>query len=243
MSERKAEPDLIERYFEGELDGPELEQFEHRLRQDEALREEVELQRRIDASLRRLFAAPAGIADGRHPTDDAAAGPSRRTGVSWYGLAAALLLGVLGVWGALRWADLGRSPLEREYLRTVAAGFEPEVVCTTDEEFARWMQEKFGHPMVVADPPADLELVGWSYSDAISGYTGLLLARVGGEPVVVVLDFLKLDTAVRPEPDADGLRVFRRTIGGLVLYEVTPHESPAIVDRLTEVERLPDEDA
>lgn len=233
MNEGPAEPDLIERYFDGSLGADELERFERRLREDPALRDEVKLQRRIDAALGRLFEPPAAFGGS----------PARRFGAPWYGLAAAILLGVLGVWSGLRWVDLGRSPLEREYLRTVAAGFEPQEVCTTDAEFTRWMQEKFGHPMVVKDPPPDLELVGWSYSKAISSYTGLLLARVHGEPVLVVLDFAKLDAAeARPEPGDEDLHVFRRTLGGLVLYEVTPHETPAIVDRLTEVDRVPSQD-
>lgn len=229
--------DLLERHLDGALTPQERAAFERLVSEDAGVRAELELQRRVDRSLERLFA--------RETAGESAAVPKRggggraagdRHGGVWWRAAAAAAVMAAGVWGATAaWDRLSRTPLERVYARTVAAGFVPEVVCTTDEEFAAWTHRNFGHALSLADRPEGLELVGWSYARTLSTYTGVLLARVQGEEVLVVMDFLKKDAA-QPEPRDDGMRVFRRELGGLVLYEVTPRERAAIVDRLVQVE-------
>ena len=56
------------------------------------------------------------------------------------------------------------------------------------------------------------------------------LARVDGQPVVVFVDRAERDPSTLQEP-TEGLHLFRRPLGGLVLYELTPLEYPALLEQ------------
>src|SRR5690606_38979699 len=75
-------------------------------------------------------------------------------------------------------------------------------------------------------------LVGWGYAeDSLSGNTATLLARVGDEKIVVLVDRA---ADARPVPGGavagGSLHVFRRQVGPYVLYEITPREAPAVLE-------------
>lgn len=53
-------PDALDAYLDGLLEGEELSAFENRLEQDPKLREQVDRQRHIDKSLKRIYAESAG---------------------------------------------------------------------------------------------------------------------------------------------------------------------------------------
>ena len=58
----------------------------------------------------------------------------------------------------------------------------------------------------------------------------ILLARVDGEGVIVLIDRAKHDRDIASPADPS-LWVFRRAIGDLVLYEVSPRPQAALLDR------------
>jgi hypothetical protein len=115
------------------------------------------------------------------------------------------------------------------YQSTVAAGFKPDEVCTTDDQFRSWVQSKYGEPLAPAAHPDGVQYVGWSYAKAISPYTGVLLARVDNQPVLVLVDrAASQQHTPAPQDMPAGLHLHHATIGALSLYEVSPFAEPRI---------------
>jgi hypothetical protein len=217
----------LDAYLDGILTAEERGRFEARLAADPALAEEVQTQRRIDGSLARIFAEPD---DFSLPSRGRAIGPAPRSIPAWQrwaivGLAAAILMTVLGVYlpsmvgpGA---PPRHRIEVSRLYQAKVEGGFIPDEVCTSDEQFAAWVKERFGEPLAPSGHPEAVQYVGWSYARVMSDYTGVLLARVEGRPVLVLLDRADRATTAPARPGR-GLSLHRAQVGNLILYEVTP---------------------
>lgn len=259
--------DLIEAYVGGRLDPGAATAFEIDLERDPELRAHVEMQRRIEASLGRLYAddelgdaLPTSVASdpapalrlagspGQAPPPDArgswsGASPARALPIQrlkWYALAAAVVLGFGGVWSAYIHLTTPSfetfiSPAEL-YATMEQRGFAPEFVCTTDPEFAATIADRFGQGLLVAATPA-IQLVGWAYGNVyegtmISPNTLVLLTKVDGEDVVVLIDRANADRSLPDPAPETGLGLFRRRIGDLVTYEITPRSAPAVVEKM-----------
>lgn len=219
--------DMLERleaYAEGGLSAPERAEFEREMLTDPALRDEVELQRRVDGRLRALFEPPASIGlPGVTP---------RRVGTRarWaLGVAAALALAVGGAYWALwRAPGPGDARVEALYARLVRTGFEPGWVCKDDAEFVAYTRDKFGQAFTV-EPAPGVALLGWTYCSGVLGEeAGVLLATAGDDRVIVIVDRSSNDRRV-PLDAGTGLRVFRGSAGSAVLYEVTPRDRPTVL--------------
>ena len=115
------------------------------------------------------------------------------------------------------------------YEYEVANGFEPVWVCETDEEFANTFDEAFGQAILLDPLPDDIAAVGLSYSFTLSKNTIMLLARVDDAPVLVFVD-KDAGHEVPSVPSTIDLSLHKRVIGPLVLYELTPHDEPVVVD-------------
>lgn len=194
---------LIEAYLDGTLSGDELRRFEARLRTDEALRDEVELAQRIDASLRARFEPAAipfelngspGAAD-EVPRGEAAPGvPSaqsmsrslrwRRIGVI-AGIAAGVLLAAILV---LRFGGVGGGPsvqtgtqLERLYAKYRSEGWTPAWVCEDDAEFIAAVADRLGQGLLIEDEAIagepELTVLGWAYGEDVSSYEVIITDR------------------------------------------------------------------
>lgn len=191
-------------------------------------RRHADIQARIDDSLRRAFAEPEFTIARPEPL------PLSRRPMPWrlWAAAAVVLLSALAGWRF--WVVSNRPDvLGPLYRTTVAAGFVPEVVCTTDEEFAGWCRAYLRQPIYVKSRPADIQYVGWNKGNIISPISGILLVRVGGEPVLVVLERTDRQKVVPGRIRDAGLKVFSRRIGEAVLYEVTPKADAAILPNLS----------
>jgi hypothetical protein len=227
LSGRHAE--LLERYLDGDLAGDELAEFQNELSTSPELRGQVELQERINAGLRRMFA----------PEESAATAPNPPRSIlgrfHWrpWAIAAGLLLAIAGAWWATR-PPPGPDPLEAEYRRIVDAGFTPQQVCTDDATFRAWVMDKFGQPLQPRSDRGSVQFVGWNSSRVLSVYSGLLLARVQGREVVVLIDRAGIEDGKLPRPADPSLRQYRRVMGNLVLYEITPLDRPAVLDALVQ---------
>ncbi|MCC6660113.1 MAG: hypothetical protein IT437_04425 [Phycisphaerales bacterium] len=218
--------DRLERYLDGLLEPADRAEFERDLAASPELRERVDLQARINAGLHRLMdPAPQGE---RAPVT---ARRLWRTQI-WLAAAAALAAAVLGVWWVVVRGPSGPDPLEAEYHRIVAAGFTPETVCTDDATFREWVNNKFGQPLQPRPDRGPVQYVGWNASRVLSTYSGLLLARVDGQQVVVLIDQRYAEDGRLPRPADRALHQFRRVVGGLILYEITPLDHPAVLDSL-----------
>jgi hypothetical protein len=250
MSRDKAS--LLDLYLDELLKPAESLRFEEQLRDDPLLRSQAELQRRIDAAIVRAWAAPAAPALRQQ---DAPPGNPRgkRTfprplQARWLmrslraAIAALLLIGVGSVWvwigssgEADPYAGLPWRSMEMFYRIETQKGFEPMWACDTDQRFASTFHSALGQAMRLRPLPQGVRMLGLSYSHTLSPRTVCMLARANGTPVVVFADRLERDTP--PVLSAEsGLRAHRRAVGALVLYEVSPLESPRLLDFLEQVE-------
>ncbi len=265
---------LLERFIDGDLAGEELAWMEGRLAQDPVLRDQIDLQTRVDDSLRRTCSMnaivmpviPAGGASAspgageaavaqpalklagtpadHSPALPASQGPApARASLPWkrwggLAAAAAILLTFAGLFRAYwdaRVPDFRLLEPAPMYQQLVSAGFQPAVVCKTEPEFARLVREKLGSALVAVATPG-VEVLGWGYQDdykgsPISPHTMMLLARVDGREVLVLLDRASRDRDLSL-PEGSGLRLFRREVGPIVAYEVTPLAGERVINTL-----------
>lgn len=147
--------------------------------------------------------------------------------------AAAMLVLGIGAYVALMPARASFDQPGDVYAGIVSAGFEPREVCTDDAAFRDWMVRKFGQDLVIPEGSPGVELVGWDYKRVLTTRTGVLLARVEGREVIVLVE--RREHAERLARRSGGLRVFRRDVGGVALYEVTPMDEA----RLLPLARVP----
>lgn len=168
----------------------------------------------------------------------AAGGGGGRGTPRWMGLAVAAGLAIAAGGGAGYWwfvigtAAPYRQPAEI-YQAQAGNGFTPEWVCTTDEEFVRTVRDRFGEPGLLPMATMGVEVIGWAYNTPVlSNRTATLMTRVDGREVLVLIDSAEKDVNLRRAGEAmgaPGLNLFKRRLGGLVLYEVTPLDSARVI--------------
>ena len=241
-----ADPEsLIDAYADGQLTGDERADFERQLQDRPELASQIERHREVDGALRRLFHPPSqerlrSIVDGaREATGNGSALrrpwplATRRLAVA-AGLAAA----VLGLWQI--WAVLGPGGppagpgyegqpwrnLETVYRDTIAEGFQPAWVCKDDAEFAQTFWGLYRQKLLLAELPTDVAVLGLSPCNTITRRTTSVLARAGGREVMAFVDWTHRDWELDPVP---GFHLFRRPVGRLVLYELTPLDHPSLL--------------
>lgn len=222
-------PADLDAYLDNALEGAARQRVEQAIATDPQAAAEVRIQREIDQGLHRLFdreLAPASI-----PIERA----RRSHRALWLGIAAAAAIAVsaIGIYSATV-LSTPRPDVGAVYLAEVSTGFKPQEVCTTPEAFKGWVNDRYGEPLTPTGNLEGIRFVGWSYANVLSGYTGVLLAEVDQKPVVVVLDKASREDRRAGNPTDPSLHMFRRAIGGLVLYEVTPHASARILPVLTQ---------
>lgn len=237
--------DALDRYLDGAMTEPERAAFEAEISGSEALQSQISLQRQVDSALQAEFGAPpvAGILT----REEAEAFVPKKKRAGWsreykiLGALAALLAIVIGIqsysWLTSAGAVEERPSLASIYGKLVKNKFRPSEECTTDEKFARWMAARFGVALAPKESRPEVQLVGWSSSTAISNYTGLLLAKVDGKPVVVAIDTVDRQNdwgfPCRRQPeDKEEVNFFSTVVDGIALYEITPLDRPRIIDNL-----------
>lgn len=238
---RHSVPQEADRFVDGLMSADEAASFERRMADDVALRADVESLRAVDIALRRYLGdwrdADPPVRIDMVATGLAGRGRAGRRG--WFGgrgalLAASVVLVFMlaGAFVLLRQPGPGAEAL---YQREIASGFRPMWVCDTDREFARWTNNILRQPLVpVSDMPEGVRTLGWSRAgdeSPLSKRAALMLAEHNGERILVVVDRLENDERVRVSKDS-GLHVFRKELGPLVLYELSPLASPAALDAL-----------
>lgn len=237
MSKQMDNPErLIDAYVDGVLDEQDRTAFEEAMNQRPELAAEVELQGAIDASLARVF-DPGQY--GKSEAVDECGAVAGRIGMKVFAIAAAIVIVGVAAWmyfgGGTGPVKIKADPVEL-YVAQIGAGFVPEEVCTTPDEFEAWMDDRYAQ-LLRPEARERVELVGWSYTKVMSPYGALLLARVDGREVLVLMDELKSDEGLVVDGEAS-IRVFRREIGKLVLYEMTPLDESVVLEMLY----VPEED-
>lgn len=244
--------ELLDAYLDGRLDEARRREVEAELERDPALRALVGLQGRIDDGVKRFATPPdpkavlarakADLAaeraeEAREDAETAKQGEvvrgpwGRRVIVA---LAACLLV-TLGL-AFLRDPGPKDYPLGAVasiYERRVQSGFQPDWVCRDDAEFEQSVSARLGRTVkLAATRPPGVEVLGLGYDGVVSAHGMVVLAHVDGRPVLVVVDKAASDRPISL-PEGSPLRLFRRQVQDLVLYEVTPFDAvraiPALV--------------
>jgi len=239
MTARPDSPtDLLDLYLDGMLSGEDLHTFERLLESDPELRVQLDQAVAVEQGLKRTFAAPHVAMP-----DERAAAPAPIKISSWRNrvmLIAATIMLTLGL-GLIVMNLLPppKQPVRQlapdaVYQSLVDAGFKPHFVCTTDEEFSSTVRQQFGQPLLVGSS-SNVTLLGWAYGSGYSGQTLsdktlILMATVDGVETLMLMDNLENDKNLTIKA-ASGLHLHKRILGDLVLYEVTPSETPTLLQR------------
>jgi hypothetical protein len=188
--------------------------------------------RRIDEALQRLFAPPAAPQLVRLAPGPRARWP-RLVKVASLAAAAVLL-------AALLLRTSARTERAREaaalpamwvaaYHDAVARGFEDVRCCDGDPDLRGRCRELFAAAIDLA-AGSDVELCG-SYCGLPAGGAAALLARAAAEPVCLFVLPRERAPAV-PSGVVDGLRIHRRELGDLVVFEVTRLDAARVLPHL-----------
>lgn len=241
--------DRLEMYLDGLLEGAALAAFEREVGVNAELRAEVEAARRVESVLRASMSPPQAIAlpaldraveSAPLKFDAAGSGgkPKRAPAWRWAGYAAAAAIGL----AAVAWySNTVPNPSAKPVLtamqvleETRRTGFTPVFVCKDDAEFAATVKNRFGTAMLVAAQEG-VAVLGWAYSDTyageiVSNNTLVLMAKVDGREVLVFMDKAPGARTLSLGERPDGYRVFKKELGGLVLYELSPFDRARVLD-------------
>lgn len=165
-------------------------------------------------------------------------------------LAAAMLLFVASIalvtWRALqpappRWGtgyqeEVIHGEMIEVYDQLIASGFTPLWECPPPL-FHATLAGRFGQGVDMGEFPADVQALGLSYADSLSRATLILLARVDNRPVVVFIDRAEnarhlADDVSDDLPDGKRLHTHRKTVGDIVLIELSPLDQPYMLPSL-----------
>ncbi len=227
----------LNRYFDGQMTPEERAAFEEAARNDTDLARQIEMQGRVDDSLRSMFAPPDDL-ESRFvlPETPVIAHLPRTPSRMWVrlALAAVLALSAVGAWFTYRPGSSTRSPYEPLSLTEVfsvveAKNWHPSTVCTSDEAFRSFAHKQIGREVLVVQT-CTLSALGWEYGQwLLSEPTAVVLMRDGDEHVMVLMGELKGHNP--PEIDATSdLRVYRRDLAPIVLYEISRLDEPHTLD-------------
>lgn len=238
----------MDAYLDGTLEDEERQRFEARRASDPALRAVKDQQDAVDASLDRLYQTPPGALDrvlreidrtARARTEQT---PETHTAPFYHrpwAIAALFILSAGAAWqlyhtlsqgpAAPGYGPLPWTSVDAFYRQRVREGFKPDWVCKDDQEFADTFRKRMRQPLLLAPAAGQVLPVGIAHLNCITPNSLALLARVGGDPVLVMIDRTRYD---KPQnlPADSGLNIFRRVIGSLVLYEVSPLSAPHVLE-------------
>jgi hypothetical protein len=153
----------------------------------------------------------------------------------------ALLLGVPAMtWLWWDMLEFGRPRVQYADTRAVALDvayneqlnakrFKADWVCKTDDEFSNYFRDRLGQPLKMKPLTGNVADWGVSYTGGITPKTMGVLARIDGQPVVVFVDRRDADKGESFSAPCH-LNMFRREVGELVLYEVSPFDQPRMLD-------------
>ena len=245
----------LERYFDGLMDEQEQALFLSDSNNRQLLDQAKDLHDDIDDSLRRSFKfSPIGVDSivtslqkVNVAEDDATSNLNEttkkngitRTALIRFAIAATLLVSA----SVLFWMFSGDRtvtpffeprPVAAIYSETVERGFKPYYRCEDEQRFANTFRSRQGVALALSEMPSDRRMLGLSHLGGISRTTTAMLCEANGERVLVFVDTQANDEEANKSVDIDGLsgdlNVFVKSKNGLVFYEVTPLDSPKMLD-------------
>lgn len=243
------QPTELDLYLDGALSAQAAADFERRMLADPQLHDQVLRQREIDQALRadlkyewpRPASRPAFVAS--------PAAERRRIKPRWVwaivGIAAAVLLFTLAPQMNIGPnADFRQLDPARTYAWMESRDFFPYYKCETDELFAQAVKNRLGESILIPLETPGVEIIGWNYGNEGEGFpmdrnSMILLTRVHaddgdattqderGTGVIVVFAPASADRGwTLSDPR---LHMFRRQIGKVVMYEISPLAKPTVL--------------
>jgi hypothetical protein len=245
MTDNKPERDDKQKdaFFDHLLSDEDRQRFLQESGSRRELSADMELQTKIDASLRRTFhfdrpdreqisQLARGTELGKPPRQDR----TRRQLAALVALAAILLIMIgAGVWQYINNRQMEPAfqpqPLARIYEETVERGFKPYYLCDDPERFAEVFERRHGTRLGLAEMPAGSFMVGISFLGGFSRNTTAMLCEVDRRNVIVFVDNAENNRPDLALPDGDsGLNIFGVRKDQLIFYEVTPLPSSGVID-------------
>ena len=260
QTDHHSNPSLMDRFIDGLLSDAETEEFlANTETRQEALRQ-LELQNKIDESLKRSFAfeplseqviALSVLGNSSSNLQSASHQNSLFSRLTSVGenplfklaLAASLLLAM----GASIWMYSGPGQIDAHfqprslamlYEETKDRGFRPYYNCEDQQRFADTFEKRHGQRLALAEMPEGSRMLGISYPGGVSRGTTAMLGEVDGNPVMVFVDEAsnRDQAIVSVDPDSK-LNVFPVEKNGLIFYEVTPLSSARMIQYFEFIER------
>jgi hypothetical protein len=244
-------PEALIAYLDNTLSAADRAALEKSLALDPEAQGQVAAQQAFDARIRKQFAPPEmSVQDVVRllPSADSRPSPQnprtrRRT---LFALAASVVVASLA-WAAVVWQWNSDSSIEpyfqprslvEIYSETVDQGFRPYYFCEDENRFAATFALRQAVPLRLAPLPPDRQMVGLSYSGGLSRDTTAVLCHVRDSPVIVFVDRKQLDNpAIATSSSEPGIHVHRKELDELVIYEVTPFDTPLVSDYLQIVDQ------
>lgn len=252
----------LDRFLDGLMSPEEAAAFEREMAANAEIAAQAELQKRIDGSLRRIFEYEGGEVEIPAPAPlPIAQAAKKSTRARWgvWGMWGAIAAGLMIAAVYMNWPrrEFTYIPPEAMYSRLQRTGWNPAFTCKTDAEFVEKVRARLGQGLLIPMDTVGVLLDGWGYGDSYQGSplspdTMILMAHVAenpggptpapgtpettereGKEVLLFIDKKGNARDVKVPPES-GLRVFEARRGGLVLYEVTPLDRPALIDAAVE---------
>lgn len=257
MTKKERQPDhpddeRLEMFLDGLMSDAEAAKFLADADNLEEVTRQREIQSKIDDSLRRTFKFDSLNADAltekitasiSTSQSEIASQPSLPVNLpavkeaSWFKavLAASLLLAMgLGVWmfGGSDLVEPSFRPraLAMIYQETKERGFKPYYNCEDDKRFADTFEARHRQRLRLSEMPEGTQMLGLSYPGGISRNTTAMLGQVDGNPVMVFVDEASnRDQVIASVDQNPNLNVFPVEKNGLIFCEVTPLNSPKMI--------------
>ena len=116
------------------------------------------------------------------------------------------------------------------YNTKVADGFEPDWVCNDDAQFTSTFVERFGQGLALKPSAGNTRMLGIDYAPVLTPLTLGVLGESDGKAILVLIDKLENDNRDSIYVDCASLRVYRREMGSLVLYELNTLPEARMLD-------------
>ncbi len=251
----------IDQYLDDVMAPQERAAFESRLQSDAALAAHVEKVRRENAALalavHAQFTLPSGddlVASIHRAARSGDSSTRRITPVAsnrswlvtarWVAIAATLLLCIGG--GLLfqrlqSQARVNTQHLLAYYSEQVRLGLTPQWVCKDDKTFREYTAMRFGAPLTFKTPPAGVALIGWTYvrGPMRTDTNAVLIATQDNTPILILVEKRagapRVDAGAEPAKQ-QATRIFRKDLAAVSLYELTPLNSPTVIDLLEQAD-------
>lgn len=177
------------------------------------------------------------------PPSDAQARRQRRMQI----LAIAASLACVAMWSSFGWDQLKQLwqpnggyeqlTVAQVYRDAVEQGFKPDWLCEDDQEFAKTFADRQGEGLLLKPLPEGIRMAGLAYLSGFTPQATSMLAYVEEKPVLLMVGRKDLVSEASLAINSEqGISVFTRQLGELMLVEVTPFDKPRLLDFVTTAE-------